>query len=153
MIIQIIKKLKLKKKHNKLKIAHKQHIMPNNCPQIKPIQPFNTAVFNYMNTVNGQQNKNTPNMTEFIEKNAQDFKKLTKDNQLKILFYYIKVNSKNGLFKRPSLTKIGEYFGGVHKNTIKIRLDLLESQQYIKALTELELKEAKNTYKILKNEF
>ena len=106
-----------------------------------------------MNSLNGQKDKNTPNMDEFIAKNAQDFKKLSMDNQLKILFYYIKINSKDGLFKRPSLTKMGEYFGGVHKNTIKTRLDKLIENQYIKALTEIEVKEAQNTYKLLKENY
>ena len=121
-----------------------------NSPKIKPIKPFNNAVFDYFNSLNGENNINTPNIEEFIEKNHQDFKKLTMDNQLRILFLYIQKNSRDGLYKRPSLRLLSQYFGGVDKNTISKRLSLLVEREYIRHMTELEIK---NTYKILKNEF
>jgi hypothetical protein len=122
-------------------------------PIIKPIKPFNNAVFEYFNSLNGENNINTPNMDDFIEKNHQNFKQLTRDNQLKILFLHIQKNSRDGLYKRPSLSKLAEYFGGVDKNTISTRLSMLVEKEYIKPITEIDLKEIKNTYKILKNEF
>jgi hypothetical protein len=124
-----------------------------NSPKIKPIKPFNNTVFNYFNSLNGENKKNTPNMDDFIEKNHQNFKQLTRDNQLKILFLYIQKNSRDGLYKRPSLNKLAEYFGGVDKNTISNRLSVLVDKEYIRPITEIDLKEIKNTYKILKNEF
>ena len=119
-------------------------------PKIKPIKPFNNAVFSYFDNLNGENNINTHDIDDFIEKNHQDFKKLTMENQLRILFLYIQKNSRDGLYKRPSLRILSQYFGGVDKNTISKRLSLLVDREYIRHMTELEIK---NTYKILKNEF
>lgn len=145
--------LKYKKKPIKKRNAPKKPNLPNVCPYIKPVQPCSEEVLTFMNGVNGQKKENTPNMSVFLEENAQNFKSLTLDNQLRVLFYYIKVHSRDGLFKRPALQTIGDYFGGTHKNTIKTRLKMLEDNEYIKTLTELELKEAKNTYKLLKDRY
>jgi hypothetical protein len=119
-------------------------------PKIRPIKPFNNAVFDYFDNLNGENYQNTPNIEDFIEKNHQDFKKLTMENQLRILFLYIQKNSKDGLYKRPSLRVLSQYFGGVDKNTISKRLSVLVDKEYIRHMTELEIK---NTYKILKTEF
>jgi len=106
-----------------------------------------------MNSLTGEQTKNTPNMGDFLEKNHQNYKKLTLDNQLKMLFYYIKINSKDGLFKRPSLAKLGQYFGNIDKNTIKKRLDILIDKDYIRPMNDLDIQEMKNTYKLLKENY
>lgn len=140
-----------KTKETSLTKNHKDSLV--NSRKIKPINGFNISVFNYMNSLTGEQNKNTPNMDDFLEKNHQNYKKLTLDNQLKMLFYYIKINSKDGLFKRPSLAKLGEYFGNVDKNTIKKRLDMLIDKGYMRIVTDLDIHEMKNTYKLLKEEY
>ena len=110
-------------------------------------------MFEYFNSLNGENKKNTNEIGDFIEKNHQKFKQLTIQNQLKILFLHIQKNSREGLYKRPSLSKLAQYFGGVDKNTISNRLSLLVEKEYIRPITEIDLKEIKNTYKILKNEF
>lgn len=144
--------MKLKKKKftkNHIESPVKKEYSPN----IKPIEPFNKEVFDYANKISGGENKNTFNIADFIEKNHQKFKILTMNNQLKVLFYYIKENSKNGLYKRPSLRILAEYFGGVDKNTISKRLKVLQEKEYIRPATEIDLQETKNIYKVLKNEF
>lgn len=147
---------KLKKKISKYKKKptndRKKPALTTICPEIKPVYPFNQAVFDHINTISGQKKDDTQYMRDFVSKSAQSYKKLTLDNQLKALFYYIKLNSKESLYKRPGFRTMGEAFG-VQKNTIQKRFELLEEKGYIRTLTELELKQAENTYKLLRDKY
>jgi hypothetical protein len=77
----------------------------------------------------------------------QNFKKLNKVEQLKLLFNYIKSKTESGLYKKEGNRIIGEYFS-VGKDLIGKLLKDLENQQYIAKLTDLD-----KYYKILKEEF
>lgn len=138
---------RLKRKHKKS--PHKTIAIL----EIKPIVTIDTSVLSYFNRINGEEIKNIPTGEDFLQKNHQNFKKLSENNKLKILFLYIQVNTQNGLYKRESLQAIGKYFGNVDKNTIKKRLDKLEDMEYIRKVTDLDLKEAEKTYKVLKDVF
>jgi len=121
--------------------------------KIKPVTHLDISVINYFKKINGEEIKNIPTINDFLEENHQNFKKLSEYNKLKILFLYIKTNTKNGLYKRESLTSIGKYFGNVDKNTIKKRLDVLEATGYIRKINDIDIKQADNTYKVLKKEY
>lgn len=133
-------------------VAKKSNQSLTKSPEIKPINGFNIAVFRYMNSLTGEQNENTLNMCDFIENNRQNYKKLTIDNQLKLLFYHIKNESKNGLYKRPSLSKLGEFLN-IHRDTVKDRLNLLVDKGYLGIATDIDIQEMKNTYKLLKEDY
>ena len=88
--------------------------------------------------------------TEFkgIIKEVQD-KKL----RLKILYYYLKDQTKNGIFKKPRNSIIGNYFG-CKQDTIRLLFNELKALGYIGQVNELELvrelKDLKDYYKITK---
>lgn len=151
--------IKMKLKYWKKKYFKKteiHHDSPSNfieITRILPVTPLDTSVINYFKKINGEEIRNTPPIIDFLEENHQNFKKLSEYNKLKILFIYIQTNTKKGLYKRESLASIGKYFGNVDKNTIKKRLDILEDTGYIRRINDIDIKEAQNTYKVLRKEY
>ena len=105
-----------------------------------------------MKKINGDKIKDMPKTPVIQLKSHQKLKELTQDDQLKVLFYHLKDNSQDNIYKLNSLRKLGEYFKA-DKNTIKKKLGILQDERYI---TKLEIPgDNKNIiyYKILRDEY
>lgn len=102
---------------------------------------------NYFKIKSGGVIENTIPEGQIEETKRQNFKKLTKSEQLKTLFNYIKSKTENGLYKKEGNRVIGEYFN-VGKDLIGRLLKELEVSEHIAMLTELD-----RFYKILKEDF
>lgn len=105
-----------------------------------------TAVNYFLNKTGGVLEKEVISK-ENDEIKRQNFKKLVKEEQLKVLFNYIKSKTEAGLYKKEGNRVIGEWFG-VGKDLIGRLLKTLEDSKHIGKLTELD-----KYYKILKEEF
>lgn len=140
--LKLLKKL-LSKKRKKL-YNDKEIIKTPTIP--KPKLTDMTAV-NYFLNKSGGVNRKAPNQEENDENKRQNFKKLVKQEQLKVLFNYIKSKTKGGLYKKEGNRIIGEYFN-VGKDLIGRLLKTLEDSEYIGRLNDLD-----KYYKLLKEEF
>lgn len=84
--------------------------------------------------------------TPILLKKELEFKKLVKEERLRVLFNYMKDKSEGGLYKKEGDRVIGSYFG-VSKDTIRKLLNELEDTERIFKLSELD------KYYKLKEEF
>jgi len=121
-------KISLKKaKKFENKKPPKQEAKIEEPPKIKPLILTNfEAISHFGGCVNnfGGGNIIPLNTDIFLENSRQNFKSATKEKQLKLLFYYIAGNSKNGIYKKEDNRNIGEYFG-VGKDLIQNRFNKL----------------------------
>ena len=98
---------------------------------------LDTTGIDFIRQQNGDGFKKGIDTQEIAEKKRQNFKKLTKSEQLKTLFYYMKERTKDNLYKKEGNRVIGEHFG-VGKDLIGGLIKTLENTQNIVKLTELQ---------------
>jgi hypothetical protein len=128
-----------KKLYNDIKIKE--------TPPIKIPELNDMTGINYFKVKSGVVLKKEVICKENDEEKRQNFKKLIRSEQLKMLFNYMKSKKEGCLYKKEGNRVIGEWFG-VGKDLIGRLLKELESKEYICKLNELD-----KFYKILKEEF
>jgi len=140
-MLKILKSIlkKQKKQDNDIKIQEQTIILPLVITDMTGV--------NYFKLRCGGLILNKPVCDTNDEKKRQNFKRLNKNEQLRLLFVYIKDRTKAGLYKKEGNRVIGEYFG-VGKDLIGKLVKDLEAAKYIGKLNELD-----KYYKLLREEY
>jgi hypothetical protein len=90
-----------------------------------------------------------------VENYRQDFKKLDTAYRLKVLFYYIKNKTHDGIYKKESNVIIGQFFD-CGKDLINGLLKRLVDEGCIKQLSEIDIykiKKENTNYKLIREEY
>jgi site-specific DNA-adenine methylase len=119
------------------------------------LKPLVITDFSGINYFCGGKIEKGFNSVEFVESYRQDFKKLDTTYRLKVLFYYIKNKTYDGIYKKEDNRIIGQYFN-CGKDLINNLLKKLVDDGCIKLLSEIDiykLKKEHTYYKLLKEDY
>lgn len=123
---------------------------------LKPLKPMGIETLNMFLEMKTDGNENTRNSIENDEI-LFDYKQYklkikqvnSNDLRAKILYYYLKSKTKNGIFKKESNKIIGNYFG-CKQDLIRDTFNYLKKLEYIDHVNDIDIHEVKSYYKILK---